>query len=222
MKRILGIILLALLIPVITYGDNYRNIWYATSTHGGGTGALDAVVSGVSINANDVALVKGWYWYKAVNTGQSEVTPYIIAPDDVGGSTTRWQLMPISGRTEYIIVSSPDSVDDPRSLVIHENTSGTTFVVTNAVFKVDSKNSSPVAGVTLTVASGASQYAWNYKTGTSLWAVTIDGSGSSSYVKTYASGSSIIQKDRPLIMNFGEGSSAGQITITLGGYLEID
>lgn len=85
---------------------DYDQIWFASSPTGGGSGSLDGAVSGVSIGPNDVAIVEDgstYLVYEAKLSSAAESTPYVIAPDDVGGGTTRWHLMEssVSGFTAY-------------------------------------------------------------------------------------------------------------------------
>ena len=105
MKRLLIVLVLlifTLAIPSASYAgvDDYDRIWFATSVNGGGTGSLDAAIAGVSIGAKDHALathvtagVTTFYFYQVKMSGGAEVFPYLIAPDDVGASVTRWALV---------------------------------------------------------------------------------------------------------------------------------
>lgn len=99
MKRIISVILCYLfifsLLSQSVYASPHR-IWFATSLTGGGTGSLDGAVSGVSISANDAAIVATsggtFYQFKADTNTLAENAPWIIRPDDVGGGVTSWIL----------------------------------------------------------------------------------------------------------------------------------
>lgn len=100
MARVLLLLVLVLSVGSAAFADEYHNIWYASSLTGGGTGALDAVVSGVSIGPGDSAVVISGattaYFYRAFTSGTAESSPLVIAPDDVGLGTTRWHLVKIT------------------------------------------------------------------------------------------------------------------------------
>ena len=104
MKKILSLIItcaISLCFSMAYAGDNddRHTIWYASSLTGGGTGALDGVVSGVSIGPKDSAIVVnssasgfGGQYYVTL-TSEAERSPIVIRPDDVGGGVTSWHLL---------------------------------------------------------------------------------------------------------------------------------
>lgn len=100
-KGLLTLLIALLLIYtpyIVTAVDTHRN-WYATSLTGGGTGALDGVVSGASIGPYDSAFVVttdgSYHIYKATFITAAENAPYVIRPDDVGGGVTSWELLQV-------------------------------------------------------------------------------------------------------------------------------
>ena len=129
------------------------------------------------------------------------------------GTNTRAIL---SGHTIYIVITSPDLLDDPDNQVLWRNMTGTTFYAANAFFRTSD------SGTTLSVRAGASPYATEYSDGTDLWVnVAMDTIGGvSCYVKEYTSGTSTILPDYPIIMQYGGGSISDWVEIVIGGYLE--
>ena len=105
-KRLfISFVLISLFIASPVFAVDTHRIWYASSLTGGGTGALDGVVSGVSIGPYDAAIVVDSNLmvsiYTATNTTNAENAPYVIRPDDVAGGTTSWELVSITGTTTY-------------------------------------------------------------------------------------------------------------------------
>ena len=101
MKKILSILILFLLIlSSMAYADVTRRFWVAPSSIGGGSGAADGAISGVSINATDRLIVitanDEVLFYKVTNDSAAENYPYVIRPDDVGAGTTSWTLVDIA------------------------------------------------------------------------------------------------------------------------------
>lgn len=127
----------------------------------------------------------------------------------------------MSGHTETWIIASPDLLDDPNNQIIYRNRTGTTWVITNAFFAVD-ETASPAGGVTVDCVSGASKRNYKFATGTTIFGdVKIDTAGGVSlYYEEYTSGSTSIPPDFPIIINFGDASTADWLEITFGGYLE--
>ena len=114
MKKILVFIVtcaISLCFSMAYAGDNddRHTIWYASSLNGGGTGALDGAVSGVSIGPKDAALVSDtisgasvFYIYYVTLTSEAEDAPNVIRPDDVAGGITSWRLAVIGSGVSTI------------------------------------------------------------------------------------------------------------------------
>uniref|UniRef100_A0A6M3IJC2 Uncharacterized protein n=1 Tax=viral metagenome TaxID=1070528 RepID=A0A6M3IJC2_9ZZZZ len=124
LKRIICVAFCALILSASSVIASPHRIWYATSRTGGGVGALDGVVSGVSMSQYDGAIVitEGGevYVYDVKLDSASEVDPKVIAPDDVGAGTSRWHLAWMSSG-----VSTAQTIVGGVS--IYNCTSGTTL-----------------------------------------------------------------------------------------------
>lgn len=137
----------------------------------------------------------------------------------IGDGTNTRAVM--TGTSIYVMISSPDLLDNPNNQPFWKNTSGTSFVITGAQFRI-SDQSSPLAGVTLDVYSGASIEGYKASAGGNVFrSVKLDTTGGVSIYRTqYTTGTTVVPPDRPLILDFGDGSTGDWLEIIIGGYYE--
>lgn len=198
------------------HADDYHGIWYATSLTGGGAGALDAVASGVSISEKDSAFVvmdNRAYLYHVTLSGKAENSPKIIVPDDVGIGLTRFELsLELTGATVFIPIARPDLFASPDDQYIWVNDTGTTFFVTNAIFR------SVTSGCTVDgIKYSASAVDFSYANGVSMFLTAfMDSAKTGFYEKSYT-GVTPVPTGRAIVMNWGSVSS-DFFSLTLGGY----
>jgi len=96
MKKILLIMLCVLAFSFMAYADEITRLWPCPALTGGGSGSLDGAISGVTPNANDMYIVitedKKVYFYRTTNSSLADNDETVIAADNVGAGTTRYEL----------------------------------------------------------------------------------------------------------------------------------
>ncbi|MDD5006837.1 MAG: hypothetical protein PHC68_00375 [Syntrophorhabdaceae bacterium] len=190
----------------VAIADDTRKVWYATSLTGGGVGALDAVVSGVSMGPYDTAITMSGasiYIHRVTLNGGTESSPYLITPDDVGAAVSRWELATIFASGFQL---APMSIAPTRDGQIAYHSPSKSLTIGDGT---NTRSIESTYGVDITILSPGSQTAKNsmplftnggttlYITGATIFAsesgVTIEGivSSVSEYNTQYGSGSTI-------------------------------
>jgi len=232
MKKILIILAVLLFIASSAYADSIERTWTFHALTGGGTGSLDASVSGVSPNATDQFIGidnssgnSVFLFYRVVTDSTAENKPLYVRADDVGAGTTSYQQIDpfISGNTETIIISSPDGLDDlTGQQPIWINNTNYSFVITNAKFKCSGTNTSGVlSGDTIEgISYSASETNYTFGSGTTIFNfIDMSTAGTSMYYTSVVGGTTPVPKGRAILMDYGVGT-ADWLIIELGGYYD--